>query len=260
MGSPSDELGREAGNEMLHRVTLQADFQMKATEVTWAEWNSVRDLGTAYGYTDLPDGLNGVGGDESGQHPVVGITWWDAIKWCNLMSQRDGKKPVYYVNSTLTSILKSGVPPVPAPHVDWKANGYRLPTEAEWEFACRAGLRKREFHTGSIRDLGKDPNLDKAGWYGGNGTHPVGSKTANQLGLYDMHGNAAEWCWDYFGLLKQADAFDPKGAPQGVFRVVRGGSWKDPVKDCRAAARAHLAPALSNRFVGFRWVCAVPAR
>ena len=265
MGSPSDEPGRES-DETPHPVKIRSSFLMKATEVTWAEWNSVRKLAANYGYKDISAGINGVGGDEAGNHPVLGITWWDAIKWCNLMSQRDGKKPVYYTSPSPTPafILKNGTPPAPAPYVDWKADGYRLPTEAEWEFACRPGMSKRAFHTGPVRDLAKDDNLGDAGWYAGNsggGTRPVGTKAANRLGLYDMHGNAAEWCWDYYGPLKPLEAFDPRGPSQGVFRVARGGSWNDPVKDCRAAARSSHAPGLSpNRFIGFRWVCAAPAR
>ena len=263
MGSPDSEPGRE-DIETEHTVWIGRDFLLKTTEVTWEEWNAVRNLGANYGYTDLSPGDNGRSGDLKGSHPVLGITWWDAVKWCNLLSQIENRQPVYYTHASckIEFVMKTGTLP---PFADWDAYGYRLPTEAEWEFACRPGTSKRAFHTGSIRETGVKPldrNLDKAGWYGGNSdgvTHPVGTKEPNICGLYDMHGNAAEWCWDFMGLLTSADAGDPRGPEAGELRVIRGGSWSDPAKFCRAAYRSSRHPsATPNPFVGFRPALTLP--
>jgi sulfatase modifying factor 1 len=263
MGSPADEPGREE-SEPSHMVRFEREFLLKATEVTWAEWNSVSALALNYDYTDLSPGTNGQGAAENDQHPVVNITWWDAVKWCNLLSQIEDRTAVYYTHPSCKPgfILKTGTPVI---HVDWTANGYRLPTEAEWEFACRPGTSKRAFHTGPIKETGIKPvdrNLAAAGWFAGNSegrTHPVATRESNRLNLYDMHGNAAEWCWDRAGQLGSADAIDPRGAEHGEARVIRGGSWLDPAKNCRAAWRGSRNPtAMPNPSVGFRPAVTVP--
>jgi formylglycine-generating enzyme required for sulfatase activity len=265
MGSPADEPGREE-SEPLHTVWFERDFALKTTEVTWAEWNTALKSAEDYEFTDISPGCNGQGGGEDDRHPVLGITWWDAIKWCNLASRIHGKTPVYFTHPSFNPnfLLKSGTPS--EIHVNWAANGYRLPTEAEWEFACRPGSSKRAFHTGSIKEIDVKPVdrfLNMAGWYAGNsggGTHPAGGKEPNSLGLYDMHGNAAEWCWDRAGPLGPADAFDPRGAEHGEARIIRGGSWLDPARHCRAAARgSRNASALPNPSVGFRPAITLPA-
>ena len=160
------------------------------------------------GYTDLSAGRNGYEGDPSGTHPVTEITWWDAIKWCNAKSQIEGKTPAYYITPDFkpADILMTGTP---VAYVRWDASGYRLPTEAEWEYACRdgRGAGNPAFHSGQIIHPGVTPldeNLNKVAWYGGNSagnTHPVKKKKPNKFGLHDMHGNVAEWCWDWDGLL-----------------------------------------------------------
>ncbi|MES2924507.1 MAG: SUMF1/EgtB/PvdO family nonheme iron enzyme [Verrucomicrobiota bacterium] len=256
MGSPADQPGRE-DTETEHAVWLKRDLLLKASEVTWEEWNAVRDRAASRGYTDLSPGTNGQGGDPNGNHPVLGITWWDAIKWCNVLSEIEKKDPVYYKNESFKpeDVLMIGTP---KPFVNWEANGYRLPTEAEWEFACSPGTSRNAFHTGQIdKDLKpEDRTLGRAGWYDGNSsksTHPVGGKEANNFGLHDMHGNAAEWCWDFFSKLSPAEAIDPRGPDAGEQRVIRGGSWSDPAKHCRAAYRGSRHPsAMPNPFVGFR--------
>jgi formylglycine-generating enzyme required for sulfatase activity len=257
MGSPADEPGRE-DSEPEHTVRFKRDFMLKATEVTWSEWNSVRKFAEGYGYTDIALGTNGQAGGEGDQHPVVGITWLDALKWCNLLSQIENRQTVYYTHPKFdkTSILMTGAQAV---FPDWNANGYRLPTEAEWEFACRPETSRRAFHTGPIRETEVEPvdhNLDKAGWFAGNSagrSHPVAGKEPNRLGLFDMHGNAAEWCWDLAGPLGTAEVCDPTGAILGEMRIIRGGSWSDPAKYCRAASRGSRNPNFTpNQSVGFR--------
>jgi formylglycine-generating enzyme required for sulfatase activity len=256
MGSPDDEPGR--GDGEVQRIVQTSEFLMKATEVTWTEWNTVRKFANLYGYTDIGAGNNGNRGFDADLHPVVGVTWWDVVKWCNLKSELETRNPVYHTDSARKNVFKIGTSEI---HAEWDANGYRLPTEAEWEFACRTRDSKWQFHTGSIREPGLQPldrNLDKAGWYAGNsdgGPNPVALKEANTFGLYDMHGNAAEWCWDIPTVWNQAKVFNPRGPIRGDQRSIRGGSWADPASACRAAARAGLTPgATPDRKVGFRIV------
>jgi len=132
---------------------------------------------------------------------------------------------------------------------------YRLPTEAEWEYACRAGTSSR-FNLG-----GADTALDRAGWYSGNSgdtTHPAGWKQPNALGLYDMHGNVWEWCQDWYAAYPW-EATDPAGPSSGAYRVLRGGSWRDNAGNCRSASRNYDDPAYKKHNFGFRVVCDSPS-
>ena len=135
-------------------------------------------------------------------------------------------------------------------------NTYRLPTEAEWEFACRAG-RKSAFSNGEIAELGcvHDSTLDAIGWYCGNSngkTHPVAQKKPNAWGLFDMHGNVYEWCQDWAWNYPSASATDPKGPDKGSYRVLRGGSWDSNAKNCRSAHRGYYVPDQRDDRLGFR--------
>lgn len=135
---------------------------------------------------------------------------------------------------------------------------YRLPTEAEWEYACRAGSTSA-FCNGEITELlcGFDPNLDSVGWYCGNSSrtiHPVGLKNPNGWGLYDMHGHLWEWCQDWYGEYSTSPRVDPRGADSGPGRVIRGGSWFSSAKNCRSACRFHWPPQSGGDFIGFRLV------
>jgi formylglycine-generating enzyme required for sulfatase activity len=133
--------------------------------------------------------------------------------------------------------------------------GYRLPTEAEWEYAARAGTQTA-FHTGGITDtVCNDPNLDAAGWYCGNSgdrTHRVGEKQANAWGLYDMHGNVFEWVQDWYAEYPAGAAVDPVGPAAGVYRVTRGGPWGSNAQYARAADRNGYSPVNRGNYIGFR--------
>ncbi len=138
---------------------------------------------------------------------------------------------------------------------------YRLPTEAEWEYACRAGSTAA-FSNGGITELdcGNDANLDQIGWYCGNAKdqiHPVAQKKPNAWGLYDMHGNVQEWCQDWFGVYPYDEVNNPKGPTKGSYRAMRGGTWYSPARDLRCASRFGSPPHYRFRHIGFR-VCMTP--
>ncbi len=228
MGSPSGELGRYF-DEVQHQVTLTKSFWMSPYEVNEELWDSVMGSGTS-----------------TSQLPKAYVTWYNAVEFCNTLSVQDGLTPAYTGSGTTWSWNQS-------------ADGYRLPTEAEWEYACRAGSTTA-FANGPITVPGYgplDPNLDAMGWYYGNSdsqTHDVGGKQANAWGLYDMHGNVWEWCWDSWnGLAYSPDSVtDPVSPDPGSYRVLRGGSWYNNAQFCRSAARLYDYPGSGGLYVGFR--------
>ena len=180
--------------------------------------------------------------------PVEQVSWYDALNFCNALSQSEGLTPCYTINGTKVTS-------------DFEANGYRLPTEAEWEYAAKAGT-KTDFYSGKLTYSGNspiDPNLDKIAWYSANSsntTHPVGQKAPNAFGLYDMSGNVWEWCKDWYGqdYYKTSPATNPKGPTNGGNRVLRGGSWYGKATYCRVARRFDSTPSYRNRYYGFRVV------
>lgn len=156
--------------------------------------------------------------------PVDTVTWTDAVLYCNLRSQAEGLESCYEKEDE-------------AWHCNFKANGYRLPTEAEWEYACRAGTEKEYY-------FGSDPRaLKKHAWFANNSskkTHVVGQKEPNQWGFYDMYGNVAEWCNDVYSenYYKMSPSKDPRGPEQGEIKVLRGGGWQDRAGSLRSSWRA----------------------
>lgn len=263
MGSPANEFGH-AFNETLHSVSFKNHLLAKATEVTWAEWQEFRSLAQSRGYNDIAVGRNGDNGTPEGIHPVTEVSWWDAIKWCNLRSEAEGLKPVYYSSPGFgaANVLRNGTP---EPHADWNADGYRLPTEAEWENLCRAGTNTAYFNGNNVSlPGGVDATLDLSGWYaansGGN-THSVATKIPNAWGLYDTHGNVWEWCWDRFDDTDYSPlpVTDPRGPAVGLGpdRMIRGGSYHMSPYWLRAAQRGWHAPGSRYSYLGFRPVRAV---
>ncbi len=246
MGSPSSELGREPGDEQQHEVTLTRNFAISATEISQALYEEV---------TGTTSPAYWVGATR----PVDNVTWYDAVAFCNALSARDGFDPAYTISQ---EEYREGHLWRAAVSWDPAANGYRLPTEAEWEFACRAGTETALFN-GNLSQVGGgfDPLLDEVGWYWGNADFGLGPKSRsvalkdpNPFGLYDTHGNLQEWCWDWYGPYPTSPVTHPTGPEEGIRRVCRGGSWYYFARDCRSAARRMVYPSSRDDTIGFRVV------
>ncbi len=210
----------QSDEKPVHKVNIKS-FQMMTTEVTQAQWQAVMGT-TVEQQRDKANpswSLSGVGDN----NPMYYISWNECKEFIKKLNRLDPEK------------------------------GYRLPTEAEWEYACRAGTSSK-FHNGD-----SDRNLDAVAWYSGNSgrkTHPIGQKRANAWGLYDMHGNVWEWCQDWYhgsysGAPKDGGAWD---SPAGSYRLLRGGSWYYYPLICRSASRHRDSPVIRYNDVGFRLV------
>ena len=211
-----------------------ATFQIGKFEVTWGEWKTVRDWAVANGYSDLA-GKGGTYPSESEDNfPVTKVSWYDVVKWCNAKSEKEKLTPVYFVSGAIYKTGKS------EPSINTEATGYRLPTEAEWEWAARGGASSK----GST--YSGNNSLDAVAWNKDNSedaTHAVGTKAANEIGIYDMSGNVREWLWNSTG---------------NQMRHFRGGGYKDTV-ECAVAYRGSppyvqgaFAPGGFNSEFGFR--------
>ncbi len=233
-------------------VTISS-FKIDKYEVTYELWTEVRNWALTHGYTDLVAGQNGY--NPSGtNNPVTKVNWYDIVKWCNARSEKDGLTPVYYTDNTQSTVYCTGQIDINLDAVKWNANGYRLPTEAEWEFAAGGGTSSQGYtYSGSN-------TIDNVAWYAfnsGTTTHTVGTMSANELGIYDMSGNVWEWCWDWYGsAYPSGGTTDPKGPSRTqTYRLMRGGSFHDfRVYYCQVFYRGFNYPDFRGEDLGFRCV------
>jgi len=236
MGSPADQSGR-FNDEQQHNVTLTKDYLIGKTEVTQGLWEEIMK--------DNPSSYPSCGS----QCPVDNVTWCDAIAFANKLSEIEGLEPVYTVPAGFQAGLSdrqcNGVSVEVT--VNWWATGYRLPTEAEWEFAARANMDELLYSGGN--------NVDTIGWHSfnsGRQSHRVCLKRSNGYGLCDMSGNVAEWVWDRYDRLSAQDAVNPKGPRVGTTRVVRGGSCRNEPRYLRVSHRGGFYPGQRYDSLGFR--------
>lgn len=240
-------------------VTVSA-FYMDVNLVTDSLWQSVYVWGTNSGFT-----FGDVTSVTPSSYPVSGLTWYDAVQWCNARSLQAGLTPVYYTDTNLTLVYTNGGGD--GPYANWTANGYRLPTEAEWEKAARGGLIGLRFPWGntitrsqanynSCTTCGMNYDLGPPGpnpIYAATGVSPVGSFPPNGYGLCDMAGNLEAWCWDFYGG-SYAGGTDPRGPDSGTLRVLRGGAWQTDAHVLQCFFRDYYEPYLRVYVYGLRCV------
>jgi len=244
MGALDDDDEAYDSEKPRHKVTLTRDFLMGKYAVTQALWDSVMGSDPSY--------------FKGANRPVECVSWFDVVDFCNKLSVLEGLEPAYTINGRDVTC-------------NWSAKGYRLPTEAEWEYSARGG----QYH----KYAGSD-NVDEVAWYDDNSrseTHPVGQKKPNGFGLYDMSGNVWEWVWDWWSddystetsnsvsVENQLDSTEnnldsvenPTGNPTGSYRVYRGGSWGSYPEYVRTSYRSYDDPTAQNSDLGFSF-CRFP--
>jgi formylglycine-generating enzyme required for sulfatase activity len=243
-------------------VTL-SPFYIAKYETTYELWYTVRQWAIGNGYTFANAGSEGHDGTvgeaptpTAKYEPVTGITWRDTVVWCNAYSEMSGKEPVYRNGSN--AVLRNSTAAVEAlvDSTKWVGkDGYRLPTEAEWEYAARGGGTPSTTGPFTYKWAGTSTNLGNYAWYyanSDNATHPVGVKMANSLGLYDMTGNVCEYCWDRYDIVATGTVTDPAGPGSGTEWVNRGGCWKDFLVGCAVTFRFGNLPDSGYYGLGFR--------
>ncbi|MCH7987714.1 MAG: formylglycine-generating enzyme family protein, partial [Planctomycetes bacterium] len=220
MGSSDSDVMAYLNERPTHQVTISS-FSFAQHEVTQELYQKIMGDNPSFDKGDATQ-------------PVTDVLWLDAIRFCNKLSVKENLEPYYTEDGEIVSIF---------------GNGYRLPTESEWEYACRAGTTTPWSFGGDESHLGDYAwNRSNSGYK----PHPVGEKKPNPWGLHDMQGNVWEWCWDWYGKYKPGSSKDPLGPENGIERLLRGGSFPDPSLVVRSAARNNYRPSLQSIHFGFR--------
>ena len=270
MGAPEKDSDAKSCEKPQHTVRISRPFYLGVYEVTQAQYRQVTRRNPSW-FSSTGGGKELVSRLSTEEHPVENVSWLDAVKFCNAVSQQEGLKPFYRIAGERVTVA------------DWDGPGYRLPTEAEWEYACRAGTRTRW----SFGDDYGDPTWQNHGWMAANSgrerwdadryhdsvkgdwqkfvqeatrrgcrTHPVGGRRPNDYGLFDMHGNVREWCWDWFGeeYYQRGEQTDPTGPEAGKTRVFRDGHSGATPWSARSVCRPdyEMAPTIAHRDTGIR--------
>jgi len=234
----------------IHTVRLD-EFFIDRYETKYALWKEVHEWAVAHGYEFDNAGRNGSAG-EGDNMPVVMVSWYDAVKWLNARSEKEGRRPAYFIDDAHAEVYRKGRVDLADAQADWSSGGYRLPTEAEWEKAARGGLEGRRYPWGDELEPGR-ANYDKGR------TVPVGSYPANGYGLFDMAGNVFEWVWDWGSEQQAYDwAVDgvknprgPEASDKGT-RIRRGGGFSYGSQHLKCFGRMFRKPTYTAPYFGFR--------
>jgi len=272
MGNPTNAAEGWDLELPVHTVSV-SPFYIDQCEITQAQWDSVYTWALTNGYD-----FSNAGSGKGARHPVQTISWYDAVKWCNARSEKEGRTPVYCRSASLSTVYRMGLLPLQNEWVRWTVSGYRLPTEAEWEKAARGGAEGHRFpwtdaetitHARANYKSSADDAYDVSPTRGPHPlftdesfpyTSPVGTFLPNNYWLHDMAGNVGEWCWDWHDAnyyQGSVGAQDPHGASTGTHKVCRGGYYWSDATACRCSCRLGESPTFSVDYIGLR--CVLPA-
>jgi formylglycine-generating enzyme required for sulfatase activity len=228
-------------------------FSIERYHVTYDQWKTVYDWAVTHGYDFDLDGTNGSFGVGTNM-PVTQVDWYNVVKWLNARSEMEaGRTPVYYRDATQTAVYRTGRLDLPDNAVRWAANGYRLPTEAEWEYAARGGLAAKTYPWGNDTLDATRAN------YNAGGAVNVGLYAPNDYGLYDMAGNVFQWTWDWSSDdYSSAGTTNPHGPATGTFKVRRGGSFSYGGRYLRVFERMFRPTTYFAPYFGFRAASSQP--
>jgi formylglycine-generating enzyme required for sulfatase activity len=239
----------------VHPVTV-GPFKLENHETSYAQWNDVYAWAINHGYSFDHTGRNG-GVDIGTNQPVSFVSWWDVVKWLNARSEKEGRNPAYFTDATQATVYRNGSISLTNATVKWSASGYRLPTDAEWEWASRGGLVGKTYPWGDVLDTSMaNFNLGT--------TASIGNYAANGYGLYDMAGNVWEWTWDrgsvtdaYVG--DQGGVTNPRGPDTGDTRIRRGGSYVYGARYLRNFDKMFRPEGYTGPYFGFRAASSQPS-